>query len=273
MKISFIIPTYNTSRLTRHCVESLGATTSLKEHELLVIDDAGTDGTIDDLRALPINFKALKNQSNLGYAGSCNRAATSASHDLLCFCNSDLIFTPGWLTPMVKTWRTQADVGIVGNIQRRADDQTIDHIGTGFGADGRPYHVGNGHLHSPARSVLSFPAVTAACCLISRSLFEKFGGFDTGFRNGFEDTDLCLRLKQAGYRHYTASRSVISHHVSASPGRKDHEDKNQLLFLNRWRSYGEEIHRQECALWHQIETGMKKSRYYQIENYLPWLRA
>ena len=71
--------------------------------------------------------------------------------------------------------------------------------------------------------------------MIRREVFDELGGFDEAFRNGFEDVDFCLRAGARGYRHFVANRSVIYHHVSASPNRHRHEDANLALYHARWR--------------------------------------
>jgi GT2 family glycosyltransferase len=77
--------------------------------------------------------------------------------------------------------------------------------------------------------------VTAACLLIPRELFLQLRGFDEGFRNGGEDVDLCFRARALGYTCHVALHSRICHHVSASPGRKRHDEQNSRRLAHRWR--------------------------------------
>lgn len=79
------------------------------------------------------------------------------------------------------------------------------------------------------------PAVTAACCLVDREWFCRSGGFDEGYRNGFEDVDLCLRTRSDGLFNRVVTRSVIRHHVSSSEGRGAFEHRNARRFLARWQ--------------------------------------
>ena len=88
---------------------------------------------------------------------------------------------------------------------------------------------------------------TAACMLMRRSLFESMGGFDESYRNGMEDVDLCVRLREAGYRLVVAHNSVIRHHISSSPGRHDHNDRNSELFRKRWSNTMSEPGKNEWA--------------------------
>src|SRR5690606_41258588 len=75
------------------------------------------------------------------------------------------------------------------------------------------------------RSIPPFP---------TRRSSDLVGGFDEAYVNGCEDIDLCLRLKRAGHRHYTANESIIAHHKGASPGRKTHNDANLVRLKSIW---------------------------------------
>lgn len=198
MRICFIIPTYNTLELTKKCLDSLVATVDLPAHETIIIDDRSTDGTGKYLAQLPPEFKVIFNSNNQGYGKNCNQAARMAQGELLCFCNSDLIFLSGWLPPLISALLTQDNPGFIGNIQRSVSTGRIDHLGVRFLSDGRPVHISWDRGYAPIREYLKVSAVTAACCLIRKDLFLKFNGFSEDFRNGFEDTDLCLRLLEGG---------------------------------------------------------------------------
>jgi GT2 family glycosyltransferase len=80
---------------------------------------------------------------------------------------------------------------------------------------------------------------------ILKEVFDGAGGFDEGYRNGMEDVDLCIRLKRKGFRHYVAHRSVVLHHVSASPGRHLRNAENTARFRERHAAYCARFGRQE----------------------------
>jgi len=249
MKITFIIPTYNTLALTQKCLETLRSTVDLDNHEVFIIDDVSTDGTREYLQTLPSNYRIVYNDANQGYGRNCNQAAQAARGDLLCFCNSDLIFLKGWLKPMVDAFEKFEAIGLVGNMQRRVDNDWIDHLGVFFLRNGMPLHIAQNKTYVPVLRYLPVSAVTAACCMVRTPLFRQFGGFCDDYLNGFEDTDLCLRMNQAGYQHYVATRSVVRHHISASPGRKTKEDQNLKLFSERWLAVTKVIAEREKPAW------------------------
>lgn len=130
--------------------------------------------------------------------------------------------------------------GAIGNIQLNAATGATDHAGIYVTAKGKPEHnvtpapcaqsCGN---NSCACSRLS-PAVTGACLLIARNLWQQLGGFDEQFRNGAEDIDLCFRARKVGCTNAVALRSVVRHHVSASPGRKQNDERNSYHLTLRW---------------------------------------
>lgn len=234
VEISFLIPMYNRLDLTRECLRSLEATVELSRHEVILINDASTDGTTQFLSALSTPYRVLHNQQRCSYAISMNRGVALASGEMLCLLNNDLLFRPGWLAPMLRAFEKFKDAGIVGNVQLSPRTGRYDHFGVVFGPKVSPVHFGTDLTFRPFRGYTRWQAVTAACCLVRKSEFLAAGGFDEKFINGFEDVDLCLKLGQKGLRHYVANASIIEHHVSASEGRGQHEMENIRRFQERW---------------------------------------
>ena len=252
MKISFIIPLYNCLPLTQAMLASLQATvpTGL-EHEIIFVDDGSTDGTREWLQivgpalvagpvpthnpGLPTSgsptIRALLNEKNLGFAGTCNRGAATARGEFLFFLNNDLVLLPGWLEPMLAVFATHADAGLVGNVQRNFATNAVDHAGLVFNAKGKPEHV----TRLGGDAVRAVVAVTGACFAIRAVTWRELGGFDEIFVNGCEDVDLGLRALQARRRNYVALRSVVRHHISASLGRKLRDEQNTARLQRRWR--------------------------------------
>lgn len=248
MQVSFVIPLHNALALTQECLRTLQATLPAGlAHEIIFVDDASTDGTADWLETLPAPCRALRNERNLGFAGTCNRGAEAARGEWLVLLNNDLVFPSGWFEPLFAA-RTATRAGLVGNIQIWADDGTIDHSGIVVLPTGKLTHERPSNLAAAQRqAVRSVPAVTAACCLVARKLYLDCGGFDPAFVNGGEDIDLCFRLRRAGYATYVATHSVVRHHVSASRGPTSHRDeRNSRLLVQRWR---EELISFGCASW------------------------
>jgi len=235
MQVSFIVPLFNCLPYTQAMVASLRATLPAGlEHEIVLVDDGSTDGTRDWLGGLKAPYRVVLNERNLGYAGANNRGAAVAQGDLLVLLNNDLILTRGWLQPMqALERRLEARAGVIGNVQLNAATGAVDHAGLFINHQGKPEHIrSRGPWLRGARRV---PAVTGACCLIQKNLWQELGGFDEGYINGCEDVDLCFRAEAAGRLNAVALRSVVRHHVSASPGRKLRDEANTYRLTRRWR--------------------------------------
>jgi len=238
-KVSFIVPVYNRLDCTEVFLESFMKTTPLANFELIIVNDCSEDGSKEFLdNCSDKRIRVFHNEKRMGYGKSVNRGAVGASGEFLGLLNNDLVLTQGWLEPMLECFNRKQKVGAVGNIQRNIVSKRLDHAGIIFDLVGLPDHYGKNYPFIPSFDYREFPAVTAACMIIRRSLFEEMQGFDESYINGCEDVDLCLRIGQKGYRNIVAGESKIWHHVSASPGRRDNDQSNNKKLLKTW---GEEL--------------------------------
>ena len=226
-------------------IDSLFAYTDLENRELIIVDDASTDGTANCLRSIRGKPIILTNEANSGFAKSNNRAARQASGDYIVFLNNDLELTPNWLDPMIKLHNSEENVGAVGNIQRNFETGLVDHAGIFFDLEGMPTHAWKNRKRLPPNTFSERNAITAACILVQRSLFLKLGGFNEAYLNGMEDIDLCVKMKSEGYRLLVSHQSIIRHHVSRSPGRHRFNDENSEIFRKRWSKYTAQFGAQE----------------------------
>src|SRR5262249_46398567 len=148
----------------------------------ILIDDGSTDGTREWLAKLPDSqFRVVLNERNLGYAIANNRAARQARGEFLALLNNDLVLQAGWLDPMLAAHaKLRGRAGLVGNIQLDADSGVVDHAGLVVNLTGKPVHARSvpSALARLLRPVKVVPAVTGACVLIERGLWETLGGFD-----------------------------------------------------------------------------------------------
>lgn len=232
MKISFVVPLYNGLPLTHAMLSSLRATLPAGlAHEIVLIDDGSTDGTRAWLATLGAPVRVLLNERNSGFAATCNRGAAAAEGEILFFLNNDLELLPGWIEPILEVFAQRPEAGLVGNVQLNFSTGAIDHAGIAFDAKGKPVHLtrDDGHYIRPVA------AVTGACFAIRAASWRQLGGFDEGYVNGGEDVDLALRAIDLGHVNYVALRSVVRHHVSASPGRKLRDEHNSARLARRWR--------------------------------------
>jgi GT2 family glycosyltransferase len=232
--VSLVLPAYNGLEFTKGFLDSLQKF-PFSGGDLLLVNDASNDGTSEFLSKLEFpGIRVVHNPVNIGYASSANFGASMCTGEYICFLNNDLVLTKEWLAPMLHGLQSLPDAGIVGCVQRNPATDLVDHAGMFFDLEGYPRHAGHKFSDVSKEIFTEWHAVTAACFVIRRDVFMTHDGFDTSYRNGFEDVDLCMRLLQNGLRHYVANQSQIYHHVSQSPGRKLHESSNAQFFLERW---------------------------------------
>jgi GT2 family glycosyltransferase len=246
-KCSIIIPVHNHASLTRQCLNTLLADPQLGGNiEIIVVDDASSDTTEPLLTNYRDKIRILTHTENLGFATACNDGAAISSGEHLVFLNNDTIPESGWLEALVDYADGRPKVGVVGS-KLLFPNSTIQHSGMVICQDLYPRHLYNGFPadHPAVNKSRRFQIVTAACSLVRREAFEKVGGFDTAFTNGYEDVDLCLRLGEKGYEIHYCHESVLWHLEAASRDpRGDQEKHNSRLYFSRWahRVQPDELH-------------------------------
>ncbi len=233
---SIIIPVFNKLELTQQCLIHLAEVTQENSYEVVIVDNHSSDGTSEFLRTLDGDIQVIANPENLGFAKACNQGAQAARGKHLVFLNNDTIPQAGWLSELVKEIEQNENVDVVGS-KLLYEDKTIQHAGVVFSRLYQtPYHIFQGLPESfpPANVRKEFQVVTAACMLVRKETFESVGGFDEGFVNGFEDVDLCLKIRQLGKKVIYQPKSCLYHLESQSPGRKIHDVANAKRLLSRW---------------------------------------
>jgi len=202
-----------------------------------VVDNGSTDGTPDYLREQESagHLTAILNQENLGFAKASNQGGRAAAGEFLVFLNNDTEVTGGWLQELCRCAGLDDRIGAVGAKLLYPDD-TVQHAGVVFNHKKMIYHIYR-YLHKDHPAVnkeREFQVLTAACLLVKKEAFFSLGAFDEEFQNGFEDVDLCLKLKQSGYRLIYTPRAQVYHLESQSKGRFDHDQENAHLLSKRW---------------------------------------
>jgi GT2 family glycosyltransferase len=217
--VSIVIPTFNRLDLTEQCLDGLERATPPGLAEVIVVDNASTDGTpafLRDEEALG-RLRAILNSENVGFGRACNAGAAIGRGSHLLFLNNDTIVQPGWLEPMLACLEADPEIGIVGS-RLVYPDWTIQHAGIVLGGRSIPDHAYR-CLPADAPEVLEardYPAVTGACLLIRGGLFQQLGGFSEEYAMYVEDIDLCFGAWTAGYRIHYCPASVVVHLENAS---------------------------------------------------------
>lgn len=233
---SIIIPVWNKLELTKQCLVALGPATEDVTFELIVVDNHSTDGTPEFLASLGGDVRIITNEANLGFAKACNQGAKVATGSYLMFLNNDTIPLKGWLRALVDEMHSNPDVAVVGS-KLLYENDTVQHAGVAIDRlNMTPYHIYAGFAsdHPAVNKRRELNAVTGACFLIRGSVFSEIGGFDEGFINGFEDVDLCLKVREKQGRVIYQPKSVLYHLESQTPGRKQHDQANGRRLNQRW---------------------------------------
>ncbi|MBB6635844.1 glycosyltransferase family 2 protein [Cohnella thailandensis] len=242
---SIIIPTYNQIDFLKQCVASIMEHT-VPPYEIIVVDNASTDGTEAYLKSLGGQVRHRILDSNKGFSGAINVGMMMAKGDTLLLLNNDTLATERWLDNMLECLNSDERIGIVGPV--------TNYIG------------GDQQINVPYKDVKDMPAfarefnkpdpgrwrrtdrLVGFCLLFKRSLFEQIGYFDEGFEIGnFEDDDYNIRVRMLGRSLVVAGDAFIHHYGSVSmkalgDQAKPINDKNEHYFRAKWENPYESVH-------------------------------
>jgi len=240
--VSIVIPVHNNWMLTAACLQSLADESGGRySFEVIVIDDASGDDTAEQLAGIE-NLAVLRNDENLGFVGSCNRAAAKAQGDYLVFLNNDTRVTEGWLDALIDTLIDEPRAGLVGARLVYPGGRLQESGGIIF-SDGSGWNYGRDDpADDPAYGFLrEADYCSGACIALRRNLFEQLGGFDDRYAPAYyEDTDLAFRVREAGLKVLVQPGATVIHHEGAtsgmdtSSGMKRYQLINQDTFVERW---------------------------------------
>ncbi len=250
-RVAIIIPTQNHGELVRQCVESIERTVCEVAFDIVLIDHASDDpASLAYFETLKSRLRVLRYEGAFNFSAINNWAVSRLereySHYL--FCNNDIeAIKPGWLERMMELAQ-KPSVGIVGAKLFYPDRKTIQHAGVCVGAFGRAEHYGKFLLLPDDRLepgclgglVINHEvsAVTAACLLIRKKVFDEVRGFDERIAVGFGDVDLCLKVGQQGYRVVFCPYAELVHHESYTRGTsaEDTHPEDTALYLDKWQA-------------------------------------
>jgi GT2 family glycosyltransferase len=208
------------------------------EYEVIVYDDASTDGTTALLEQYGDRLRVMRGDGKGWYAINNNRMAKQAKGKWLCMLNNDTVLRSAWIGPMIALAEKHPDAGVVGNTHVFPGWEIVNHAGVVFDHKQIPRNLYDG-LHIKTRGVRQnreVQAAMAACWITPRDFYQELGGFDEQFITGCEDIDYCMRVREHGRKVYISALSVIVHLGGSTPGRYDFDTQNERLFLKRWKS-------------------------------------
>ncbi len=237
--ISVIVPTRDRMDLLRPCVSSILEKSTWRNFELLVIDNGSADPeTLRYLERLPQPHRSVLYDKPFNWSALNNFAAREARGEYLLFLNNDTeVIEPAWMEAMLEHAQ-RPEVGAVG-AKLLYPDRTIQHAGVLLGVGGCANHAYRflpedtaGYM-GMALVARNYSAVTGACMMVRRAVFEEVGGFDEKLRVAYNDVDFCLRLGERGYLVvYTPLASLL--HFESASRRELSPAEDEGLLRRRW---------------------------------------
>jgi GT2 family glycosyltransferase/Tfp pilus assembly protein PilF len=243
--VSIVILCCNAVEVTRGCLDSLLARTH-SPYELILIDNASTDDTLAYLKTLPgrlgpQRWIILRNEINRGFAGGCNQGLLAAQGELVCFLNNDTILPSGWLEGLraaLVSGQGERPVGMVGPVSNfTLPTQTVP---PGYNTTGEFATFAAQRARDFAGRHREVEVLSGFCLLARKDALMKLTGFDERFGIGmFEDNDLSLRVRQAGYQLRVAEGVYLHHHGSKTfqalgIDPRAQQARNEQIFRAKW---------------------------------------
>ena len=251
-KVTILIPNYNEAKTLKTCINSVLKLTTYKNYEIVVIENNSTEDSIFKY------YKELENEEKVkviyypdkgyNYAKIMNYGVKNTDGEYIVQLNNDTeLITPDWLEKMLGM-NQREDVGAVG-VKLYYPDGTIQHAGTIIGVYGVAGHVFKGlykntHGYFAREShIQNLSAVTAACMMAKRSIYEKVGYMDEDFAVAFNDIDFCLKIIESGKLIVYNPFVELKHYESKSRGEEDTPEKQARfkgeidLFYKKWGDY------------------------------------
>ena len=257
--VSIIILNRNGLEHLQRLFTDFDKTTNYSNYEIIVVDNASCDESVEYLHSLDLPITVIENKENVSFSKGNNDAAKIANGKYLLLLNNDIEPTYGWLNEMVGTMINNENVGSVGaklifpyyeDMESQGKSFTIQHAGVKFREERTPYIYGPYHEHMYSNMLFEnrlnhqkeVISNTAACLLIPKDVYFKLDGLDEEYIYGYEDIDFAFKLYKAGYKTIYNPAVLLFHHESATR-HEDADKKNQLNyqnimhFFNKWEDF------------------------------------
>jgi len=244
--VSVIVPMRDRAEITRRCLDSLERRTTYPHREVVLVDNGSTEpDALALLAQAEGRHRIIRHDAPFNFSALVNLGAAAARGEYLCLLNNDTeVISPAWMTGLLEHAQ-RPEVGAVG-ARLLYPDGRIQHAGAfimGTPLQSASHRFKYLHARNPGylalpRMIANCVAVTAACLMVRREVFDAVGGFDEAFRVALGDVDFCLRLQDLGLWIVYTPVATLYHHESASRGTL-HPAEDDRVFRDRWRRFFE----------------------------------
>jgi N-acetylglucosaminyl-diphospho-decaprenol L-rhamnosyltransferase len=264
MDLSIIIVNWNSKQYLRKCIDSILVNTRDIQFEIIVIDSASFDGAGELVREHFPEVFFIQSERNVGFAQANNAAFRHSSGDCLLFLNPDTEVQGSAINAMYARMKDLKDAGAVGCKLLNSDGSIQTSCVRAFpnlanqllDADVLREHfprlpfLGMAPLFRTNGVPQAVDAISGACLMVRRTVFEQVGLFSTDYFMYSEDVDLCYKIYRAGWKNYYIPESVIVHHGGASSSQAKVSTFASIMMLeSRWRFFTKTRSRSYCYLY------------------------
>lgn len=243
-RVSVIIPVYGKLDFTLQCLRSIARHPPAVPYEIIVVNDCSPDDSAQVLAGVP-GLRLVNNAQNMGFIRSCNHGASVSRGEFLCMLNNDTEVTPRWLDELHATFDLFPGTGLVGS-KLLYPDGTLQEAGGIIWQDGSAWNFGRGQ--DPGLPGFNYAREVDYCSgasiMIPAALFRRFGGFDEHYLPAYcEDSDLALKVRQAGLRVIYQPMSEVVHYEGTTSGTdtgsgvKAYQVTNTQKLFERWQDH------------------------------------
>lgn len=254
MEFSIIIPVHSNAEYTKRCLTAIVSTAYLHNVEIIIIDNNSDAETKQLITSLGTFAKIIVNDKNESYSYANNQGAKLATGKYIVFMNNDVQGISGWMDAFEDTFEKDAGIGIQG-AKLLYPNEKVQHAGIVWGPvkelDNLNLHY---HIHlleeadaPKVNEAKEFQFVTGALLTIRKELFEEVGGFDENYFYGHEDLDLCMKVRDLGYKVWYNPKASAYHYESMT--KKDVGLEKFERFYKNSNSYDKANHEYFLSKW------------------------
>jgi len=232
MKISIVIPNYNGKKFLEPCLHSL-MNQSCKDYEIIIVDNASSDESLQYIEENWSDIKLIKNSSNTGFSYAVNQGIEAAQGEFVVLLNNDTIAEENWLENLLIAIEKDSKIfSVCSKMIRYNERDLIDNAGDFYTILGWARKRGDGKSVDEFTEDAKVFSSCAGAAIYRKSIFKIIGDFDINFFAYLEDIDICYRANLFGYKNIYCASAKIYHIGSATSGSRHNKFKVELSARN-----------------------------------------